>query len=159
MFGSIKILYQIKIGKRYLVKFDTQNNELSKRYSNIILNDESMLLESDIRDDKIRHFGILLCEKSPYCLSKYSKKYVHEHSCVHDNCEIPHLNFIDKIVCDLMYCNCPNEDCPSQYNCTDLLLFILQFRSDLYTQRNTDPNFEQNTTNASRKYNGRTLTF
>lgn len=160
VFEDIKILYELSIGRRYLIKFETHNKKISEDYSKIIFVNKDVFLTTDAKtkNDTINHFSILLSESGPYCCSKFSKD--NQHKCIDEKCNVPHINIVDKTICKIMYCDCVNEDCPSNFDCSELLKFLVVQRSKFYDEYIKDASkFEQYVSSAFSKFSGDKLKF
>jgi len=132
--SCVKILHETNIGKRYLIKFNTQNKNMSEKYRDILMNNNSehLITDAKTQKDKVNHFGILLCEINPTCRNVCSENTLINSQHKNENRSVPNLQIVDKRICDILSCECQKEDCPSKKNCDILFPFLLHCRSKLF---------------------------
>ncbi len=125
---NIKILFESHLGIRYFIKFESMDKKLTQTCSKVIT--DAFVYFTDIKNktDPIEHFGFVLKEEAPYCISKFADHYKGT-VCVDEKCNQPNLTIFEKQMCVSMCCiDCGNEACSSTLKCNKLIPSVLQMK-------------------------------
>lgn len=122
---KIKILYECNLGLRYFVKFESLSEEFTIRCNKMMFDISVMFTDVKTSNEPIKHFGFVLGENSPWCISKFSKDF-DGNTCSDSKCNYPNLTLESKLICSQMCCiNCASEDCPAKQSCASSIKNIL----------------------------------
>lgn len=133
----IKILYEVTIGSRYFVKFESLDKNLTAHCQKIYMPPgECASASGAMLSTDTNHHGVILMERN-YRKSKFSSTYskVDDKSNSENKVQyhtLAHLSDKHKLLVLIHYCNeCDNQICIAKINCDEFMIRTVKFISEL----------------------------
>jgi hypothetical protein len=132
--NRVKCIYQESVGKKYLIKVNVIDDELSKQYQES--SQHGSLYVIDVKDDSATQ------NKSSDIILNHMGIILNEDDSTKSN---PHLNIYNiGLLCFMSCPHCKQEGCPAKSICSKLAIDVVRLWNTLgYNPEKTDDNISQ----------------